>query len=91
MLDTEFGYRQMKKAIWISFGVSLVLVNLIAELVNYFSGLYIDMLFRVLLIFGISVITAIFAGAMMLVGKLEEEKPLSGHVSDTLGADKKKS
>ena len=81
----------MKHAVWISFVISLVLVNLIAELVFYFSGLNIVMLFRVVLIFGITIITAIFAGTMMLIRKMDEEKPLSGHVSDTLGADKKKS
>ncbi|NQV69419.1 MAG: hypothetical protein HQ498_05275 [Pseudohongiella sp.] len=81
----------MKHAVWITFGISLVLVNLIAELVFYLSGVYIEMFFRIVLIFGITTIAAIFVGAILLIGKLEEEKPLSGHVNDTLGADKKKS
>jgi hypothetical protein len=37
---------------------------------------------------GITAIASVFTGAILLIGKLEEEKPLSGHVSDTLGADK---
>ncbi len=81
----------MKHVVWITFGISLVLVNLIAELVFYLSGVYIEMFFRIVLIFGITTIAAIFVGAILLIGKLEEEKPLSGHVNDTLGADKKKS
>jgi len=79
----------MQKAIWITFGLSLVLVNVVAELVFYFSGQEIVMIFRVVLILGITMITAIFAGAFMLVGTMEGEKPLSGHVSDTLGSDRK--
>lgn len=80
----------MKNAVWITLLVALVLVNIAAELVFYFSGLYIAMFYRIVLVTGITVIAAIFVGAIVLIGKLEEEKPLSGHVSNTLGADKKK-
>jgi hypothetical protein len=78
----------MKKAVWITLIVSLVLVNLIAEAVFYFSGTYINMFFRISLVMGITAIASVFTGAILLIGKLEEEKPLSGHVSDTLGGDK---
>ncbi len=78
----------MKKAVWITFFVSLVLVNLIAEGVYYFSGFNIVMFFRITLVLGITAIASIFVGAILLIGKLEQEKPLSGHVRDTLGADK---
>lgn len=78
----------MKKAVWITFFLALVLVNVIAELVYYFSGVYIVMIFRISLVLGITVIASIFVGTMLLVGKLEQEKPLSGNVKDTLGADK---
>ena len=81
----------MKKAVWISFAISLVLVNLIAEIVSYFAGISIVMVIRISVILGITLITAVFAGTIMLVSKLEEEKPLSGHVSNTLGADRKES
>ena len=81
----------MKKAVWISFAISLVLVNLLAETVFYFAGISIVMLVRIIVILGITLITAVFAGTIMLVSKLEEEKPLSGRVSNTLGADKKES
>ena len=79
----------MKHAVWITLLVALVVVNVAAELAFYSSGVYIGMLFRIALVMGITVIASVFVGAMLLIGTLEEEKPLSGHVSDTLGADKK--
>ena len=79
----------MKHAVWITLLVALVVVNVAAELAFYFSGVYIGMLFRIALVMGITIIASVFVGAMLLIGTLEEEKPMSGHVSDTLGADKK--
>lgn len=79
----------MKHVVWITLLISLVLVNVAAELVFYFSGVYIAMFYRIVLITSITLISAVFVGAILLVGVLEGEKPLSGHVSDTLGADKK--
>ncbi len=79
----------MKHAVWVTLLVSLLIINIAAELVFYFSGVYIVMSYRLVLVTGITVIAAIFVGAILLIGKLEEEKPLSGHVSDTLGADRK--
>jgi len=81
----------MNKAVWITFAVSLVLVNVIAELVYYFTGFNIVMIFRITLILGITVIASVFVGSILLIGKLEQERPLSGNVKDTLGADKKQS
>lgn len=80
----------MKHVVWITLLVSLVLVNVAAELMFYFSGVYVAMFYRIVLATSITVISAVFVGAILLVGVLEGEKPLSGHVSDTLGADKKK-
>ncbi|GJM14235.1 MAG: hypothetical protein DHS20C12_26380 [Pseudohongiella sp.] len=79
----------MKHAVWITLLVSLILVNIAAELVFYFSGVYIAMFYRIVLVTSITLICAVFVGSMFLVGVLDEEKPLSGSVSDTLGADKK--
>ncbi|MCH7816259.1 MAG: hypothetical protein IIC60_06790 [Proteobacteria bacterium] len=79
----------MRKAVWITFGISLILVNLVAELVFYFSGFNIVMFFRITLVLGITVIASIFVGASLLISKLEEEKPLTGHARDTLGMDEK--
>lgn len=79
----------MKNAVWITLLAALVLVNVAAELVYYFSGVYIAMFYRIVLVTSITVISAVFVGAILLVGVLEGEKPLSGHVKDTLGADKK--
>lgn len=78
----------MQRAIWISFAISLVVVNVLAEAVYYFADLYIAMVYRITMVHGIIIITAIFIGAMMLIGKLEEEVPLFGHTSDTLGPDR---
>ncbi len=80
----------MKHAVWLTLVISGVVINIAAELVFYFSGVYIAMFYRIVLVTSITVISAIFVGAILLIGKLEEEKPLSGHVSDTLGADRKK-
>lgn len=79
----------MKHAVWITLLIAVVVVNVVAELVFYFSGVTIPMFFRVVLITGITMISAVFVGAILLVGVLEGEKPLSGNVRDTLGADKK--
>jgi len=79
----------MKHAVWITLLISIVAVNVAAELMFYFSGVTIAMFYRIVLITGITIISAIFVGAILLVGALEGEKPLSGNVRDTLGADKK--
>ncbi len=79
----------MKHAVWITLLAALIIINVAAELVFYFSGVYIAMFYRIVLVTGITVISAIFVGAILLIGKLEEEKPLAGSVHDTLGADKK--
>ena len=79
----------MKHAVWITLLIALVVVNVAAELVFYFSGVTIAMFYRIVLVTGITIISAVFVGAILLVGVLEGEKPLSGNVRDTLGADKK--
>ncbi|MFT7472894.1 MAG: hypothetical protein ACI8XU_002798 [Kiritimatiellia bacterium] len=79
----------MKHAVWITLLIAAVVVNVAAELVFYFSDVYIAMFYRIVLITGITIISAVFVGAILLVGVLEGEKPLSGNVRDTLGADKK--
>tara|TARA_B110000090_G_scaffold194377_1_gene229462 strand:- start:842 stop:1087 length:246 start_codon:yes stop_codon:yes gene_type:complete len=79
----------MKHAVWITLLITAVVVNVAAELVFYFSGVTIAMFYRIVLITGITIISAVFVGAILLVGVLEGEKPLSGNVRDTLGADKK--
>ena len=81
----------MKNVVWITLVLALVIVNIAAEAVFYFSGVYIAMFYRIVLVTGITVISAIFVCAILLIGVLEKEKPLSGQVKDTLGADKKES
>ena len=80
----------MKKIVWTAFGVSLVLINVIAEIGFYYSGVYIHMLFRIALIVGVTVGVAVLGGTFKLIDALETEKPLSCTVRDTLGADRKK-
>jgi len=67
----------MNKTVWLTMFIALVLVNLAAWLVERYTGVYIVMMFRLALIFGITAIASIFVGAMMLVKNLEQEKPLS--------------
>ena len=80
----------MKKIVWTAFGVSLVLINVIAEIGFYYSGVYIHMFFRIALIVGVTGGVAVLGGTFKLIDALETEKPLSGTVRDTLGADRKK-
>ncbi len=79
----------MKHTVWITLLIAAAVVNVAAELVFYFSGVNIAMFYRIVLITGITIISAVFVGAILLVRVLEGEKPLSGNVRDTLGADKK--
>ncbi len=79
----------MNKAVWITFAVALVVVNLFAEGIDYYAGVEIIMFYRLVIVLSITIVASVFVGAMTLIGKLEEERPLSGHVRDTLGADRK--
>ena len=81
----------MKKIIWTAFGLSLVLINVIAEVGYYYTGIYIHMFFRIALVVGVTVGVGILGGSFKLIDALDTEKPLSGTVRDTLGADRKKS
>ena len=81
----------MRTAVWSSFGISLVLVNLISEVGYYYTGIDVHMFLRISLVVGVTAGVSVIVGSFILVHKLEEEKPLSGHVRDTLGPDRKKS
>ena len=80
----------MQKAICTSIGIALVLVNVIAEVGEYYTGIHVHMLLRIALIVGVTIGASVLAGATILVSKMDEEVPLSGHVKDTLGADRRK-
>jgi hypothetical protein len=79
----------MKKAVWIAFAAAIVGVNLAAEAVEYLTDTAIVAYLRVMLIMGILFISMVFLGALTLVRAAEQEKPLAGTVSNTLGADKR--
>ena len=81
----------MKKIVWLSFGIALVLVNLIAEIGEYYTGIEVHMFLRIAIIFGVLLGSFVFGGASALLNAMDEEKPLAGTVRDTLGADRKKS
>tara|TARA_B100000579_G_scaffold429566_1_gene441527 strand:- start:227 stop:475 length:249 start_codon:yes stop_codon:yes gene_type:complete len=81
----------MRNTVWISFGIALISVNLIAEIGEYFTGIHIHMFLRIALILGVTMGAFVLSGAITLVHKMDEEVPLSGRVRDTLSADKKKS
>jgi len=77
----------MRKTVWISFIVSLVLINGFAWLMQLFTGFSIPMILRLVMVLGITIGTIVFAGAFALVNKFEEETPLTGHVNDSLQKD----
>ena len=68
----------MKKAVWISFFVALVVVNVLAEAMNYFADVQVAMFYRLTFVLSITVVATIFAGTTLLVSKLGAERPLSG-------------
>lgn len=74
----------MKKTVWLSFIVSLVLINGFAWLMQQYSGFTIPMVLRLVMVLGITIGSIVFAGAFALVNKFEEERPLTGHVKDSL-------
>ena len=80
----------MRKVVWLTFGIALVLVNLIAMVGEYYTGIHVHMFLRIALIVGVTAGMSVLMGARILIDKLDEEKPLSGYVKDTLGADRKK-
>ena len=63
----------MKKIVWTAFGVSLVLINVIAEIGFYYSGVYIHMFFRIALIVGVTVGVTVLGGTFKLINALETE------------------
>lgn len=63
----------MKKILLRAFVIAVLVVNLLGWLVGVYSEVEIGALFRIALIVGILFITAIFAGAAMLVGALDKE------------------
>lgn len=80
----------MKKIVWTAFGITLVLVNVIAEVGAYYTGIYIHQFFRIALIIGVTLGVTVLGGTFKLIDVLDQEKPLAGTVRDTLGTDRKK-
>ena len=68
----------MKKAVWIAFFIALIVVNALAEAMNYFAAVQVAMFHRLVFVLSITAIAAIFAGSTLLVGKLGAERPMSG-------------
>lgn len=71
----------MRKAVWISFFVALVVVNLLAEAMNYFAGVQVAMFYRLTFVLSITVVAAIFAGSTLLVKGVSGERPVSDRFS----------
>lgn len=80
----------MRKIVWLVFGISFVLINVISEVGEYYTGIHIHMFLRISFILGVTVGVSILGGTLIMVNKLGEEKPLSGYVRDTLSADRKR-
>jgi hypothetical protein len=64
----------MKKIIWMSFFISLVVVNALAMLADYVWGVYIAIPYRLVVVLALSFISMIFIGAWRLVLDAEKEK-----------------
>tara|TARA_R110002167_G_scaffold89012_3_gene239957 strand:+ start:14207 stop:14419 length:213 start_codon:yes stop_codon:yes gene_type:complete len=67
----------MKKILLRTFLIAVVVVNLLAWLVDYYSDVTIAYLFRFALIMGIMFISTIFTGAALLLGFLDTEERTS--------------
>lgn len=65
----------MKKAVLISFLSALVLVNLLAWIGESTGSVEIPMLYRLAVILGITLITAVFVGSWALMRKADKEQP----------------
>lgn len=68
----------MKKAVWITFFAALLVVNALAEAMNYFADVQVAMFYRLTFVLSITVVAAVFAGTTLLVSKLGAERPMSG-------------
>lgn len=64
----------MKKILLRTLLIAVVVVNLLAWLVDYYSDVTIAYLFRFALIMGIMFISTIFTGAALLLGFLDTEE-----------------
>ncbi len=63
----------MKRILLRTLVIAVLVVNLLAWLVGYYSDVDIGPAFRVALIIGTLFIAAIFTGAAMMVGALDKE------------------
>ncbi len=71
----------MKKAVWITFFVALILVNALAEAAYYFGGVRIAMFYRLTMVLGITIAATVFAGTALLVSRMGGERPVSDRFS----------
>ncbi len=83
--------KSLRNAVWITFAIALLLVWGIAEGGYYFTGIAVPIPLRIAIVVGVTFGAFILQGSFILIDKMSEEKPLSGHVRDTLGPDRKKS
>ena len=63
----------MKKTIWITFFIMLVLVNALAWAVEYFGDLHIALGYRLVVVLAACSITLVFTGAWQLMNAAERE------------------
>lgn len=77
----------MKKVVWISFIVALLVVNALAMLADYLGGVYIAMPYRLATVLAITMITSVFASAWMLINKADEEVPTTRQSGEAPGDD----
>lgn len=82
--------KRIRNAVWLTFGLAFVLINVIAEVGEYFTGIHIHIMLRTTFILGVTMGVSVLSSTLILVYSLSEEKPKSGYVRDTLSADRKR-
>lgn len=67
----------MKKTVWLTLVIALVLVNAVSWVGYQITGIYVPMILRLMMVLGLTIMASVFTAAFLLVNKLEEEVPLT--------------
>ena len=78
----------MAKYVWKTCFVALITMIVIAEVGERLTGIHIPWVMRLSIVLGMTVGMAFLKSTHNLVTAMEEEKPLSGSVRNTLGPDR---
>lgn len=70
----------MRKAVWLTLLIALVIVNGLAMLAEAYSGLVIPLPYRLVIVFAITLVSLIFTGAWQLMRGAESEQATPGEL-----------